>query len=161
MKASDVIASLALIVSLLVAGFSIYQFEHADSEARIVAAIDVSRKYLEDTQLPNQLATYRREKSPSDSSNRLLLRLNYIAYLANTNRLDGRYLSLQIGCDMKEVYNVHGSKKSYSEDQPSDGFSDVVEVDEIKQFLLDRHACFFEGNINAPESTTETFIKTK
>ena len=75
-KTSDVIAIIALVVSLATGLFSFYQWKQADAEARITAAIDVSRKYSEDKYIPGLIQAYQKSHSRSDKMDRLLLRLN-------------------------------------------------------------------------------------
>jgi len=118
--------------------------ENSGSGGRIVAAIDISRKYLEDTSMPTLLIGFRREKSDklSDASERLLYRFNYIAYLVNSNRVDERYLSLQISCDIKNTF------QRYEALLPKNGGSWIGEpVEEMQKFAQHAYACTSEGNV--------------
>jgi hypothetical protein len=58
---SDLIATTALVVSILSAGFSVYQWDQSERESKIVAAIDVSRKYVEDKDISATLRELRKK----------------------------------------------------------------------------------------------------
>jgi len=153
MKISDKTAVLALIVSLTSAGFTVYQWRATDSEARTMAAIDISRKYLDDSRSAEQLANFRVERGATDASHRLLSHLNYIAYLANTDRIDGRYLAPQVTCDIHEVYNLFKERNT----PVGIGFK-YLEVAEIPKFLAHR-VCVSDPRVRPLEGYTEKDIE--
>jgi hypothetical protein len=146
MKSSDVIALLALIVSLGSGVFTFYQWKQTDIESRVVAAIDVSRKYSEDKDIPRLIQEYTTSSSQSrsDAFQRLLLRLNYIAYLANIARLDRNYLSLQISCDIKHIYESY-QKKGKKMEAPLDKDWDIDQIGDMGTFVQKGHSCLAEG----------------
>ena len=101
---SELIAGLSLAVSLTTAGFAYYQWQSTESENRIIAAIDVSKKYSENLGITKNISTWRKSsEKATEEEVRALFFLNYFAYLSNTGRLDRRYLSMTITCDIDDI----------------------------------------------------------
>jgi hypothetical protein len=136
MKTSDAIAALALFLSTASALFAFFQWAATEHEARTTATVDISRKYLEDSEINNQLMHYRGDTSSADINHRLISHLNYIAYLTNEGRLDRRYLAPQITCDMDEIMFHFIDRNTPAEK----GFK-FVEVAEIQKYLSKDATC--------------------
>jgi hypothetical protein len=106
-------AKVALAISILTACFSIFQWWNTEKEARISAAIDVSRNYYKDLNLPQVHALMKAYVGGDLSHDELQLfvreadYLNYIAKLANENKLDKTFLSRDIHCAMLLTLQAH------------------------------------------------------
>lgn len=136
MKISDTIAALALFLSIMSAVFALFQWRATEPTALTTATIDLSRKYIEDPQVNQQLMNYRIDDSSADINHRLISYLNYIAYLTNEGRLDRRYLAPQITCDMHEILFHFIDRNTPAEK----GFK-FIEVAEIKKYLIKDSMC--------------------
>ena len=111
-----------------------------------MAAIDISRKYLEeDKDIAATLRELKKQQTgfPSEAANRLFYRFNYIAHLANAGHLNRNYLSLQIGCDMKDTYDSYQRLNSKLATGRAGFTADNVE--ELKQYISKSDPCLTEG----------------
>jgi hypothetical protein len=102
-------AIVALCISIVTAAFSIYQWWNSERESRVTTAIEISKDYLRQAEnnqkiLPIVLKFYIGNERPSMEEILALTghadNLQYIAFLANTGKLDKSYLSLNLICDM-------------------------------------------------------------
>jgi hypothetical protein len=96
------------VLSVTTAIFSAFQWWGGQRDIRINAAIDISRKYIED----GDLAKGRKElfaaqqKTPTagspeaDAMLTYIRFLEYVSYLANTGRVDDTYLIASMRCDI-------------------------------------------------------------
>jgi hypothetical protein len=98
-------AIIALCISIATAAFSIYQWWYSQQDLKIIAAVDISRKYQDiEKSLKNrqELLSYARNEPVAYTPEivKYLQRLEYIAYLVIYDRIDLRYLAPDIKCDM-------------------------------------------------------------
>jgi hypothetical protein len=99
-------AVIALCISIVTAAFSFYQWWTAEDESRIAAAIEISRNYFSEAHQQPIRAIVAAALDKIDDSNvaaSALMATNYleyVAFLANSKRIDARYLSQDIKCDM-------------------------------------------------------------
>jgi hypothetical protein len=103
----NISAAIALVISLCTAAFSIYQWWTGQREARIVAAIEVSNKQLEkrDESLLLTIAKWYSNRGIESVPDYMRIaahydELEYIAFLANKDRVDKDYLSMSVVCDI-------------------------------------------------------------
>jgi hypothetical protein len=109
-------AVVALCLSAMTALFSGYQWWHNQLENRIGATIELSNVYLRDPELVGEQRVISNMIAPeykaSDEDRALayhyMRRLQYIAHLANTERLDAEYLSSTIKCDIAVAPELMG-----------------------------------------------------
>lgn len=116
-KMSVQISAMALAVSLVSSGFAIYQWWSSDAAEKIRAAIEASNKYIEESIDPRALkrqdALLRGQLNSGQARvdevikldadwklRKHYSRIDYIAYLVNTDKLDTRYLSQFVICDI-------------------------------------------------------------
>jgi predicted ATP-binding protein involved in virulence len=100
-------AIVALCISIASAVFSFFQWWNSRAESRINAAIEVSKANLRERDLNTMAAVIKvlTSNEPLTAKEMLLLgdhadQLEYIAFLANTGKLDKSYLSVSIVCDV-------------------------------------------------------------
>jgi hypothetical protein len=104
MTMSDRIATLALALSLMSSGFSVYQWWTNEQTEHVHATIDVSDKYISQwknlhwLKSANELGQIGLEAPEHIRKQKALL--EYIAYLSNKVNLDISYLSNLIICDI-------------------------------------------------------------
>jgi hypothetical protein len=146
---SDKIAALALVVSIVTGGFTLYQWLNTENENCIVAAIEISNKYLADKDIQTIMHKLRYKSVTSDEEAvvyRLLFRLNYIAYLANLGRVNRDYLALQISCDIRYAhdYSVDENKRENKRYNIPDNFV-PINIPAMEEFIRKGHPCTSEG----------------
>ncbi len=100
-------AIIALCISIGTAGFSIYQWWNGQAEGRISAAIEISKNHLRDRELKVMASIVKAAFTEDNLSTEELLmighhadELEYVAFLANHDKIDKSYLSLPITCDI-------------------------------------------------------------
>lgn len=105
-KASST-AIIALCISIGTAVFSIYQWWNGQTESRINAAIEISKNHLRDRDATVMAAVVKAAFTKEDLSLQELMliarradELEYVAFLANHNKIDKTYLSTPINCDI-------------------------------------------------------------
>jgi hypothetical protein len=115
-NAANITATIALFVSIATAAFSIYQRYFSQREARINAAIEISKSFYAksfDKKLAVALESLF-SKGPKLSIEQETLiftfanDLEYIAFLSNTERIDEGYLSNTLKC---AIYVANKSMK--------------------------------------------------
>jgi hypothetical protein len=117
MARSDWQIQVAFYLSLLTAGFSVYQWQHTQEESTIAASIDFARKYLNDNELAQarKIATslYHLRKDPgtlspteSDGWNKLTTNAMYLAQLLDQKKVDPGYITDLMFCDCWLVIQV-------------------------------------------------------
>jgi hypothetical protein len=102
----DPIAIVALCISIVTAVFSVYQWWNNEKESRVNAAIEISRNNLKDRDERTMAAVVKIITGNEISLEDAMLislhadQLEYIAFLANANKLDKSYLSVALNCDI-------------------------------------------------------------
>lgn len=95
-------AIVALCISIASACLSLFQWWHAQSEARVVAAIEISRHHSKEVKGGiGVLLAYQHKKTSEDQVLDIVSaagQYDEIAFLANRGRLDERYLSENLKC---------------------------------------------------------------
>jgi hypothetical protein len=111
MAGSDRIAIVSLCLSVATGGFTFFQWWNSQREAHIAAAIDISRKLIDQPLSREETAAvitaYRNDTVPFEQVEKITKNaqlLNYVALLANRNKLEKEYLADDIPCFMV-VYN--------------------------------------------------------
>jgi hypothetical protein len=108
-KPSDTtIALFALVISIVSAAFTFFQWWHAEAQAKISVAVEISKSYLKERDVAASGLVVRAVSggaasiSPSDAEaiGRYADQLTYIAFLTNRDRLDKAYLADTITCDI-------------------------------------------------------------
>lgn len=113
----DYTAILALVVSVMGAIFSMFQWHRSEMDARASSAIEFSKGYMNDSQeLQNQLGalitlsdkvrnTKQNRVGEADLGDpfRIIKRLEYIAFLIHKDMLDDAFIYENIKCDMTAV----------------------------------------------------------
>jgi hypothetical protein len=111
-------AKAAFVLSVLTAAFTAYQWWSSREESRITSAIEISTSYIQDQELAKQqklLARFIAEpkiKATNDDRRAVyhyIARLEYVAYLINTGRIDPNFIALTIKCDLStasEAMNI-------------------------------------------------------
>lgn len=108
------VAIIALCLSIGTATFSVFQWWSGTRETAINAAINVSQKYIQDSDLAkgrNELYELPLQKEgthiphgrEAESIKAFILFLEYVSYLTNNERLDERYLLRALKCDVVQV----------------------------------------------------------
>jgi len=108
---SNVIAIVALCISIGSAAFSLYQWWNSQTDSKINAAIEISKNYIQDRdqERPIHLLSLRlnpKNKFTSEQSeelSRYMARLEYYALLINNRRVDETFVAWVIVCDMSLV----------------------------------------------------------
>jgi hypothetical protein len=109
-----VIAVGGLVIALIGFGLSVYQWWNSEINTRINAAVEVSTKHIQD----DGLERIRRDyldwfygKVTSDNVDQkrtaaliYVLYLEYVAQLINSKRIQEDYVSLQLKCELINVY---------------------------------------------------------
>jgi len=114
-------ARAALALSIVSICFSVFQWWNTEKEARISAAIDVSRNYYKDLNLPQAHALMKAYVGGNLNRDELELfvreadYLNYIAKLANENKLDKNFLSRDISYAMLVILQGHDNDAKWFE----------------------------------------------
>jgi hypothetical protein len=104
------IAIVALVLSVITASFSTYQWWDNQRNMRIAAAIEVSKKYESSNTRPLADAVFALVKGKQltrDQASEIfrnMLEMEYLAFLANRNKIDVDYLSYPIKCS---IYASH------------------------------------------------------
>lgn len=104
----SVLATLGFALAFVTALFTVYQWRAGQSQTRINAAVELSKTYLIDPEIPRRYALFvdsKAEPIPGSLDTHLRARsyldlLNYIAHLANENLIDDRYVNGRIKCDI-------------------------------------------------------------
>lgn len=114
------VAIIALLVSIGTACFSVYQWEGTESAAKRDAAIDFSVKLLDDekmTDAQNEMLVLKTELNnpyshePLDLdkvylARRYLSKMEYVAYLINSGRLDIHYVAPYVRCNIEFAWYI-------------------------------------------------------
>ena len=119
------VATAALVVSIVSAAFSIFQWLNSERESRIAVAVDISRNYLKERDQNASALVLKAVTGGADSISQTELEaigrysdlLSYIALLANNNRLDKAYLADTVACDIFYANKAIGILKKYFEKQ--------------------------------------------
>jgi hypothetical protein len=111
-------AWIALVVSLISAGFSIYQWRNGLREARINSSIELSKAYLADHDVPRNYAMILDFALEKPRDNEAFLRersfvdrIDYISHLANEGQIDNAYLVSRLKCDIDFIASTVGPKR--------------------------------------------------
>lgn len=111
------VAVIALCLSIGSACFSIFQWWSNERQKKIDIAIDISKKYIQDRELEKghlQVESSYLAKKTSDipsgeeayPAGVYLKYLEYVAFLANSDKLDEAYLSRALKCDIKITFRT-------------------------------------------------------
>jgi hypothetical protein len=99
---SGLIAKTALGISVASFGFSAFQWWNTEGESRITAAIEISKRFLEEPPKEYPEDQVERHKAIQIHARRI----TYIAYLMNQGRLDVRYVSPAIKCEIDTMWRA-------------------------------------------------------
>jgi hypothetical protein len=104
---STLISATALAISFVSIGFTFFQWWSSGQENRINAAIEISKNHLRERDAATSVAIAHGINPEDPFTNEDLVRiskhaeaLEYIAFLANSNRLEKSYLSPMVSCDI-------------------------------------------------------------
>jgi hypothetical protein len=117
-KPTSTIAVIALFVSISTAGFSFFQWWNSEREARINAAIEISRTFNNRPPLTKEEddtpPVPGGQLSPAQATflMRIVDRSDYIAYLVNHRRVDFDYLSANVKCGLFAAYKEFAQQKA-------------------------------------------------
>jgi hypothetical protein len=104
---SNLVAKLALVVSIGAGAFSVYQWWSGGRSERIRAAIEVSNKYIDQAIDADYVVDgYRAgERNPQDLADvaKHYARLEYVAYLGNVGLINVNYLSPFLTCSIVDM----------------------------------------------------------
>jgi hypothetical protein len=104
---SNLVAKLALVVSIGAAAFSVYQWWSGGRSERIRAAIEVSNKYIDQAIDADYVVDgYRAgERNPEEIAGvaKHYARLEYVAYLGNVGLINVNYLSPFLTCSIVDM----------------------------------------------------------
>jgi hypothetical protein len=119
-RTSDRVAVLALVLSILSSGFAVYQWWSSAKEERIRAAIEISNKFNDDAVNPAWIASqvtmgYGVATEQFTKVGNYFYRLEYVAYLANHDLVDKRYLSESVLCAIVSAKELQDSLLSGSD----------------------------------------------
>jgi hypothetical protein len=111
---SNMIAKIALSLSLISTAFAFYQWSDSQRQNRVNAAVELSKIYLTTGSLSHGYALLldvEPTEAPGNYEKFLPARLyldflEYVAYLANQGRIDNSYISERIKCDIAHVHKT-------------------------------------------------------
>jgi hypothetical protein len=106
------VAIIALVVSILTASFSIFQWWTADKELRKTAAIEFSMKFLADEKLEvgfeavGDSHAVKYDGNSIGEASRYLKTIEYMSWLINTGRYDASYVAPAVLCNIFFTYSL-------------------------------------------------------
>jgi hypothetical protein len=107
-KYTTAISVAALLVSIISAAIALYQWHSSNSDARINAAIELSKGMIfskDDSDKKD-----RSNLAPGIELRLQAYKAEYVAYLMNTNRVDERYIAPTIKCWISSIHKITGDK---------------------------------------------------
>jgi hypothetical protein len=125
---SSAVAKLAFALSIITAGFSFYQWRHAEEQSSITATVDYSIKYYQDADVRTdrrafvniwEFATNKDivpEKNDWNLVFRHFERMDYIARLINTGKFNLKYVSDRLICDLQSTSQFLSKVKLTNDD---------------------------------------------
>jgi hypothetical protein len=107
-------AQVAFYLALVTAAFSGFQWWTAQQETAITTAIDMSKRYFDDKDLPIAYRIVRNWRSSgsfgddaeSQVFHKFMLYIEYVSYLANRNRINIDYISNDLRCAVNTAYDA-------------------------------------------------------
>jgi hypothetical protein len=109
------LAVLSFVLSVAAIGWSVYQWFYVQRQTRINTAVELSRIYLVDKTIQDGFYLFldhRSEFKELKGESRAFLSarsfvdfLEYVSFLVNEDRVDNRYISVRIKCDIAFAFH--------------------------------------------------------